>query len=113
MKLMVGITQKNRLALFPLWSLKKSSQSDRVFEHKTKIKCKRNSQTNQLLNQFQNDRKTKIVRASSLVETFLNIKQQFEIDVDTTRLKLLRVFGNFKHASKLFQTVGVKQDNVF
>ena len=35
-----------------------------------------------LLNQFQNDRKMKIVRAHLLVETFPNIKQQFEIDVD-------------------------------
>ena len=35
-----------------------------------------------LLNQFQNDRKMKIVRALLLVETFPNIKQQFEIDVD-------------------------------
>ena len=30
--------------------------------------------------------KSKIVRAPSPVETFPNIKQQFEIDVDATRL---------------------------
>ena len=35
-----------------------------------------------LLNQFQNDRKMKVVRPHLLVETFPNIKQQFEIDVD-------------------------------
>ena len=69
--------------------------------------------------------KSKVVRAPSLIETFLNIKQQFEIDVDATRtalisknilllvfqfpekcsstpcLKLLRVFDNFKHVGKL------------
>ena len=73
----------------------------------------------------------------SLVETFQNIKQQFEIDVDVTPtalirkniwllvfqffekvffsnlLETLRVSDNFKHVGKLFQTVGVKQDNVF
>ena len=58
--------------------------------------------------------KSKIVRAPSLVETFPNIMQQFEIDVDVTPcLKLLRLFDDFKHLGKLFQIVGVKQDNVF
>ena len=76
--------------------------------------------------------KSKIVRAPSLVETFPNIEQQFEIVVDVTRvtlkskkilffvfqflekmffntmLKLLRLFDNFKHVDKLFQIVGVK-----
>ena len=77
-------------------------------------------------------RKRKIVRAPSLVETFPNIIQQFEVDVDATRislisknillfvfrflekysltpcLKLLRLFNNFKHGGKLFQIAGVK-----
>ena len=81
--------------------------------------------------------KSKIVPAPSLVETFPNIIQQFEICLcDTHRfnkqkyltlcflsflkkysltpcLKLLRLFDNFKHVGKLFLTVGVKQDNVF
>ena len=76
--------------------------------------------------------KSKIVRAPSLVETFPNIEQEFEIVVDVTRvtlkskkilffvfqflekmffntmLKLLRLFDNFKHVDKLFQIVGVK-----
>ena len=34
-------------------------------------------------------RKSKIVRAPSLVETFPNIIQQFEIDVDATRIALI------------------------
>ena len=33
--------------------------------------------------------KSKIVRARSLVITFPNIKQQFEIDVDATRITLI------------------------
>ena len=73
--------------------------------------------------------KSKIVRAPLLVETFPNIKEQYETDVDATRttliscslffsflkkcsltpcLKLLRVFDNFKHVGKLFHTVVVK-----
>ena len=76
--------------------------------------------------------KSKIVQAPSLVETLPN-KQQSEIDVDarctalisknillfvfqfleTPCLKLLRVFDNLKHVDRLFQTVDVKQDNVF
>ena len=72
--------------------------------------------------------------STSFTETFLNIKQQFEIDVDATCvtliskneiscslffsvlkkcsltpcLKLLKLFDNFKHVGKLFQNVGVK-----
>ena len=71
-------------------------------------------------------------------ETFQNIKHQFETDIDATStalisklanyfllfiflkkcsltpyLKPLRVFDNFKHVGKLFQTVGIKQNNVF
>ena len=34
-------------------------------------------------------RKSKIVRAPSLVETFPNIIQQFETDVDATRIALI------------------------
>ena len=34
-------------------------------------------------------RKSKIVQAPSLVETFPNIKQQFEIDVDATCVTLI------------------------
>ena len=34
--------------------------------------------------------KSKIVRAPSPVETFPNIKQQFEIDVDATHVTLIR-----------------------
>ena len=44
MKLMVGITQEKHVqALFLLWSLKKTSLKSRVFEHKSKIKCKGDS----------------------------------------------------------------------
>ena len=43
MKLMVEITQEKQVYdLFPLRSLKKTSQKGSVFEHKTKIKGKRN-----------------------------------------------------------------------
>ena len=81
--------------------------------------------------------KSKIVRTLSLVETFSNVKQQFEIDADaihtalnakisyslffsilkkcflTPCLKLLRIFDSFIHVGKLLQTFGVKQNNVF
>ena len=51
---------------------------------KLKLDVKETHRQTSNLNQFQNDRKIKTVRALSLVETFRNIKQQFEIDVDAT-----------------------------
>ena len=50
--------------------------------------------------------KSKIVRAPSLVvETFPNIKQQFEIDVDATRVALISknvLFFVFQFLEKMF-----------
>ena len=79
-------------------------------------------ETHRLISNWTNSKvtgKSKLVRAPSLVETFPNIKQQFEIDVDATRTvsisknillfvfqflekmffntMLERVFDNFKH----------------
>ena len=41
------------------------------------------------MNQFQNDRKTKKSANTFASRTFPNIKQQFEIDVDATRVTLI------------------------
>ena len=59
------------------------------FNIKLKVNVKETHRPTSNLNQFQNDRKFKIVRAPSLVETFQNIKQQFEIDVDATCTALI------------------------
>ena len=52
---------------------------------KLKLNVKETHRPTSNLNQFQNDRKIKIVRAPSLAETLTNIKQQFETDVDAIR----------------------------
>ena len=61
------------------------------------------------LNQFQNDRKIKLVQAPSLVEIFQNIKQQFEIDVDVIRTALISknilLFVFHFHEKMLFNTM--------
>ena len=41
------------------------------------------------MNQFQSDRKTKKKANTFASRTFPNIKQQFEIDVDATRVTLI------------------------
>ena len=56
---------------------------------KLQLNVKETHRTTSNLNQFQNDREIKIVQAPSVVETFPNIKQQFEIDVDATRTALI------------------------
>ena len=56
---------------------------------KLKLNVKETHRPTSNLNQFQNDRKIKIVRAPSLVETLPNIKQQFETDVDAIRTALI------------------------
>ena len=56
---------------------------------KLKLNVKETHRRTSNLNQFQNDREIKIVQAPSVVETFPNIKQQFEIDVDATRTALI------------------------
>ena len=56
---------------------------------KLKLNVKGTERPTSNLNQFQNDRKIKIGPAPSLVETFQNIKQQLEIDVDATRITFI------------------------
>ena len=115
MKLMVGITQEKQVqALFLLWSLKKKlSKSLEFLNINLKLNVKETQRPTSNWTNSKTTGKSKIVQALSLVETFPNIKQQFEIDVDATQVTLISknnlffVFQFFEKMSfnTMFETV--------